>query len=113
MPEVDLFQAKISRTREIHQYLYYAVEAVDFAADDVDVPAGVRVDLLELALQQLQMQYDGVNGVLDFMRNAASKASAGGKAPRHFDFVFNLMNRLGITDGKQRAYRTALLLDEI
>ena len=52
---------------------------MNLAANDLHVPARVGIDLLQLALQQLQMQNYSVDGILDFMSNSASEPPAGGK----------------------------------
>src|SRR5208282_896295 len=87
--QIHVFQTQIAGTGEVHQDLHNAVEAVNFVADDVHVAAGFGIVLLQFVLQQLQVQHNGVDGVLDFVGHAPGQASAGGKAPRHFDVVFN------------------------
>ena len=51
---------------------------MDFAADNIHVTARVRIDLPQLALQQLQMKNDGVDRILNFVGHAAGQTAAGG-----------------------------------
>ena len=52
---------------------------MNFAADDVHVAPRVRVNLSQLVLQKLQVEHNGVDGVLDLVRHAAGETSAGGE----------------------------------
>ncbi len=79
--EVHVLEPQISGAGEVHQDLHNAVEAVDLVADNIHVAARVRIVLLQFVLQQLQVQHDGVDGVLDLVRHASRHPSAGGKAP--------------------------------
>ena len=113
LPQVHFFQPQIAGTSEVDQDLHDAVEAVNFVADDVHVAARVGIVLLQLVLQQLQMQHDGIDGVLDLVRHASGQAAAGGKAARNFNLILNAAHRFGIAHGEQRADRRALFLNEV
>ena len=101
--QVDVFQAQIAGTGEVDQDLHDAVEAVDFVADDVHVAAGFGIVLLQLVLQQLEVEDDGVDGVFHFVSDATGEASAGGKAAGNFNFVFDAAHRFGVAHGQQGA----------
>ena len=101
--QVHFFQMQIARPHEIHQGLHHAIEAADFAVDNVHVAARVGLLLGQLVPQQLQMQHDGVDGILHFVGHAAGEASAGGEAAGHFNFVANAPHRLGVAHDQQRA----------
>src|SRR5581483_143089 len=88
-PQVGVVQMKVARTREVHQDLHHAVQAVDLAVNDVHMPAGVWVRLLQLVPEQLQMEHDGIDRVLDLVRHPSSHAAAGRDTARELDLVFN------------------------
>src|ERR1700677_392974 len=99
LAQVDILEAKVARTREVNQNLNDAVEATDFAADDVHVTASIGVVLLEFILQQLQVQHDGIDRVLYFVGHASGEPSTGGKAARNFYLIFSPAHGLGIAHG--------------
>ena len=72
-------QMQLASPHEVDQGLHHAVEPVNFVADDVHMAAGIGIQLHQLVLQQLQMQDDGIDGILYFVGNAAGYASAGRK----------------------------------
>ena len=78
--QIAVRQAQLNRTGEVHQGLHYAIEALDLVADYVHVAASIRVGLLQLLPQHLQMDDDGVDGVLDFVGHARGQAANGGQA---------------------------------
>src|SRR5439155_1645538 len=77
----------------------YTVQPMNFITNNFHVTPRVGVDLLEFVLQQLQVKHDGIDGILDFVGDSASEPAAGGKAARHFDFIFDASHRLGVTHG--------------
>src|ERR1700691_5682733 len=87
--QIDILETKVARTGEVNQSLNDAVEAADFAADDVHVTASSGVVLLQFILQQLQVQHDGIDRVLYFVGHTSGESSTGGKAPRNFYLIFN------------------------
>src|SRR2546426_6202556 len=101
---------KVARPGEVHQDLHYPVETVNFAVDDVHVAVRIRINLLELVSQQLQVKNDCVNRVLHFMGNATSYSAAGGNPAREFDLIFNTAGRFSVAHGQERADLSALLL---
>src|SRR5215469_6206500 len=111
--QVHFFQAQIPRAGKVHQDLHHPVQAVNLAVDDVHVPAGVWVHLLQFVLQQPQVQHDRVNGILDLVGDAAREASAGRHAARHLDFIFDLPHRLGVAQDQQGADLAAPFLDKV
>src|SRR5882724_12199145 len=104
---------KVARPGEVHQDLHYAVQAVNFTVNDVHVAAGVRVRLQQLVLQKLQVQDDGVDGVLDLVGDTARDAAAGGETAGGFDFIFYTTDRFGVVHGKQCADLGATFMDKI
>ena len=54
--KVDFFQMEIAGAGEIDKSLHHAIEAADFAVDDVHVPAGIGLLLRQFVAQQLQVQ---------------------------------------------------------
>ena len=76
LSEIGFFELEVSGTREVDQNLNDAIEAVNFAADDVHVATGAWVGLLQLVLQKMQVQNDGIDRVLDLVGNAAREAAA-------------------------------------
>src|SRR5882762_491475 len=77
---VHLLELKIARAGEVDQDLHDPIEPVNFASDDVHVPASTGVDLLQLVLQKVQVQDDGVNGILHLVRHTSSEPAAGREA---------------------------------
>jgi hypothetical protein len=86
---------------------------MNFAADNVHVAPGVRINLRKFVLQKLQVEHNGVNGVLDLVGYTAGEASASGETARHFDFIFDSMNGFGVAHNKQGADLGILFLNEI
>ena len=111
--QVDFFQVKIARAGEIDQRLHHAIEAADFAVDDVHVAAGIGLLLGQFVAQELQVQHDGVDGILYFVSHAAGEASAGGEAARHLDLVANAADRFGVAHDQQRADLRIFFLHEV
>src|SRR5208337_1240916 len=111
--QVDLFQVKVARPGEIHESLHDAIQPSNLAVNNVHVALSVGLLLGQLVAQQLQVQHDGVDGILDFVGDAAGEASAGGKAARHFDLVADALDRFGVAHDQQSADLGVLLLDEV
>ena len=61
---------QFDRSGEVHEHLHYPVEAMNFAADHIDVPGGVGLEFGQLVAQVFQVQNYGVDGILDFVRHA-------------------------------------------
>src|SRR5260370_16524874 len=111
--EIDFFQVQITRTGEVHQHLHHAVKTMNFAADKGHVVTRVGVNLSQLVLQKLQVEHNGVDGVLDLVRYAAGETSAGGETARHFDFILDAMDGFGVTYDEQGADLSILFLNKI
>ena len=75
--KVDFLQMQFPGAHEVHQDLHHPIQAVDLAVNNVDVAARVGISLLQLVLQQLQMQNDGIDRILDFVSHAAGQPPAG------------------------------------
>src|SRR5712691_2815883 len=86
-PEIHLYQVQFAGAHEVHESLNDAIEPVNFAADNVHVPAGVGIELRQLVLQELKMENDSVDGIFYFVSDPAGHASAGREAAGHLDFV--------------------------
>src|SRR5690349_14221521 len=111
--QIHVLKVQVARPREVHQDLYDAIQAMDLVVDDVHVTASVGIDLLQLCLQQLQVQDDGVDRILHLVSHAASKATASGEATGSLDLVFNLPNGLRVTQGHKSANLVAALLNKV
>src|SRR5882724_4315821 len=98
---------------EIDQDLYHPVEAMNFAADDVDMSRSIGLELGQLVAQVLQVKNNRVDGVFDFVGHARRQSSNRSKASRKLDLVFNLADRLGIPHGEKRADLGAALQNKI
>jgi len=98
--QIGVFQVQFARPRKIHQDLHHPVEAMNFIVDNVDMTPSVRIDLLHLVPQQLQMQHDGVDWILDFMSDPTGHTAAGRNTARKFDLIFDSASRFGIAHGK-------------
>src|SRR5205823_1921077 len=94
---------EIPGPREIHQRLYYAIEAPDFAVEDIHVTPRIGFLLDQLVAEQLQMKHDCVYGILDLMGHAAREASTGREAARHFNFIANALHRFAVAHDQQSA----------
>src|SRR5581483_1538293 len=88
--QVHLLKMQVARPGEVHQDLHHAIKAMNFIVNDIHVPAGVGIDLLQLGLQQLKVQHDRVDRIFHLVSNAPCEPPAGGKPARGFDLVFNL-----------------------
>ena len=86
---------------------------MNFTFDDIHVTARIRILLLQLVLQELQVQYDRIDRILDFVRDAARNPPAGRQTPRGLDLVLDASHRLGVPHGEQRADMRSALLDEV
>src|SRR6202008_3373737 len=75
--EVDFLEVKVARSGEVDQRLYDAIQTPNFAVDDVHVAARVGLLLGQFVLQQLQMEYDRIDGIFHFVGHAAGEAAAG------------------------------------
>ncbi len=71
------------------------------------------VELENALAQNLQVDDDGVDGILDLVGDAGGEASDGGEAARELDLVFNAADGLGVAHGEQRADGSAALGDEV
>ena len=111
--EIHFHQMKFASPHEVNESLHHAVEPMNLAADDIHVTAGIRVELRELVLQELQVEHDGVDGILHFMSNAAGHASAGREAAGHLNFVADAAHGFGVAHNQQRADLGAFLLNKI
>src|SRR4030088_1537723 len=98
---------QLAGTHEVHQSLYYPVEAVNLAANDIHVATGVWIEERQLVLQQLQVKHDGIDGVLDLVSHAARHASAGREATGHLDFVSDSPYGLRVAHDQKSADLTA------
>src|ERR1700722_15814421 len=59
------------------------------------------------------MENDRIDGIFDFVGNAAGDASAGGEAAGHFDFIANAADGFGVTHDEERADLRAFLGNKI
>src|SRR5579871_290261 len=59
------------------------------------------------------MQHDGVNGILDLVRDAAGEAAAGREPAGHLDFVADPLYRFRVAHDEQSADLRVFLLHEI
>src|ERR1700733_1413621 len=111
--KIDFDQMQFACAHEVDQGLHAAVEAVNFAADDIHVAARIGIELRELVLQKLQVKNNRINRILDFVGDAAGNASAGGETTGHFDFVADTLHGFGVAHDEQSADLRALFLNEV
>src|SRR5271165_1260309 len=111
--QVDLFQVEIAGAGEIDEGLHHAIQAADFAVDNVHVTASVGLLLGQFVAQQLQVEHDGVDGIFHLVGHAPGEAPAGGEAARHLNLVANAAHRLGIAHDQQRADLRIFFLHEV
>ncbi len=57
----------------------------------------------QLGLEQLQVDHDGVDGVLDFVAHAGGEPADGGHAPRELELRLDGFGRFKIVQHDQRA----------
>src|SRR5712691_2714246 len=113
LANVQVREAQLHGTGEIHQHLHHAVEALDLTANHIHVPAGGGIDLLQFLAKQLKMHHDGIDGILDFVSHAGGEPANGRKAVGELDLVFDAAHGFGIAQGQQRADALAALFNEI
>ena len=113
--QVLLAQLQFDRAGEVHQHLHHAVEAVNLRVDDLQVPHRRGAGLAQLGLQQFQVNHDGVDGVLHLVAHAGGEPADGRHAPRELQLRLDLLRRLQIVQGDQRAQSLAgvVVVDEI
>ena len=70
----------VRESHEVHERLHDAIEPLNFAADDVHVAAGVRIQLRQFILQELKMKHDGIDRIFYLVSHAAGNATAGREA---------------------------------
>jgi len=97
--QIDFFQVQVPWTREVHEDLDYAIEAMNFAVNNIHVTIGVWINFLQFVAQQLQVKNDGIDWVLYLVSDAARDPAAGGNPAREFDFVFNAAGRFSVPHG--------------
>jgi hypothetical protein len=61
----------------------------------------------------LQVEHDGVDGILDFVGDSAGDAAAGREAAGHLDFVADTAHRLGVAQNEESADGIIFFLNEI
>src|SRR5437764_4268790 len=111
--QVDIPQSEFDGASEVHQRLHYAVEALDFGGDYLQVTFRVGVRLFQFVPQNLEMHHNGINGILNFVRHAGGELAYIGQAAGDLDLAFNLPNRLRVAHGEQSAQLLSILFDEI
>src|SRR5580692_1859534 len=92
--KINFLEMQIAGSSEVHQNLDYSIQSMNLVVDNVHVAAGIGIDLLQLALQQLQMQHNRIDGIFHFMGYTARSAAACGHLPRQFNFILNAPYRL-------------------
>ena len=76
---------------------------MDLGVDDFEVPHRGGAGVAELGLEQLQVNHDGVDGVLHLVADAGGEPADGGHAPRELQLRLDRLGRFQIVQHHQRA----------
>jgi hypothetical protein len=101
-PQILILELELDWTGKVDQRLHDAIEAANFALDDVEMPQGVAAGV-DLVPEQLQMDNDGVDGILHLVTDSRREAADRSHTPRNFELALNLADRFQIVEGQQRA----------
>src|ERR1700730_2816169 len=111
--QVYFLEVKVARPGEIDQGLYHAIQTADFRVDDIHVTPRIGLLLRQFVPQQLQMEHDRVDGILYLVGHAPGKASAGGEASRHLNFIANASSRFRVPHNQESADLGVPFLHEV
>ena len=67
---IHFSEAKLHRAGKVNKSLHHAVKTPDLIANHIHVAARIRIYLMQLLPQYLQMDHDGIDGIFYLVGNA-------------------------------------------
>jgi len=103
--EIVLAELKLDRPAKIDEHLHNAIETMNFGFDDFEMAGGRSAGAggCELALEELNVNNDGVDGVLDFVAHSGGEAADGGHAAGELELGLDGLDGFEIVEGEERA----------
>src|SRR5580700_1313143 len=93
--QILILELELHGAREINQRLDNTIEAANLALDNVEMPQRVAAGM-NLVPEQLQMDDDGVDGILDLVADSGREAADRGHAARNLELGLDLADRLQV-----------------